>query len=100
MISVSVRIDPAKLTLRRSRGLNVNSLELVAAVFGPAGEMIRSVSKLVDLRLSDDQIDAARRSGITVKSAFEMTPGPYLVRVVLRDKQGNMFARGEQVRVE
>jgi hypothetical protein len=44
------------------------------------------------LRLKDDTFDKWMSSGITVRSNLEVKPGNYLVRVVVRDSEGQLMA--------
>jgi hypothetical protein len=44
------------------------------------------------MKLRDSTLDRLDRSGITVKSSFDVKPGSYLVRLVVRDKEGEMMA--------
>ena len=43
-------------------------------------------------RASSKALQRLDRSGITVKSSFDVKPGSYLVRLVVRDKEGELMA--------
>jgi hypothetical protein len=46
----------------------------------------------VEMRLLDPTLTRLSRSGFTVKSTFDVKPGAYLVRLVVRDAQGSQMA--------
>jgi len=48
----------------------------------------------------DTTMDAARNSGLTVRQSFDLAPGRYVVRVVVRDTEGrSMAAQNEGVEI-
>jgi len=40
------------------------------------------------MQLKDATLDRLNRSGINIKSAFDLQPGNFLVRIVVRDFEG------------
>jgi hypothetical protein len=48
--------------------------------------------KLVKIRLLDASIERLGHSGFVVKSTFDLKPGRYLVRQVVRDSEGPQMA--------
>jgi len=44
------------------------------------------------MRLLDSTLEKLGRSGINVKSSFDVKPGSYLVRLVVRDAEGELMA--------
>jgi hypothetical protein len=53
----------------------------------------------VEMRLRDQTLDTLN-SGITVKTTLDITPGRYLVRLVVRDSEGHtMSARNGVVEI-
>jgi hypothetical protein len=54
----------------------------------------------VELRLRDQTLAGLQRSGITVKEVFNVAPGRYIVRMVVRDGEGKtMAARNKGVEI-
>jgi len=52
------------------------------------------------MRLKDGTYDRLTRTGLTVKSSFNVKPGRYLVRQVVRDSEGaQMAARNGTVEI-
>jgi hypothetical protein len=64
---------------------------------------VAGIQKVVALRLKDQTLDSftdSLNSGITVKTTLDLTPGSYLVRLVVRDSEGQtMSARNGVVEI-
>ena len=55
---------------------------------------------MLELRLRDETLAGRLAQGISVKSAFDVTPGTYFVRLVVRDSEGqSMTAHSGSVEV-
>jgi VWFA-related protein len=91
-LSVLARVDLKQLHFRKVDGRNHNTLTVVWGVFDRNGNWITGIQKTLDMRLREDTFAARLNSGITVKSSFDVTPGSYLVRVVVRDTEGQLMA--------
>jgi hypothetical protein len=48
--------------------------------------------KVVELRLLDPTLEKLLNSGMTVRTSFEVTPGSYVIRLVVRDSEGQTMA--------
>jgi len=44
------------------------------------------------MKLKDNTYERLSRSGMTVKSNFDVKPGSYMVRLVVRDSEGAQMA--------
>jgi hypothetical protein len=44
------------------------------------------------MRLLDTSLDKLLNSGITVKTNFDVAPGSYVIRLVVRDSEGQAMA--------
>lgn len=44
------------------------------------------------MRWKDATLDSKLGSGITLKTNFDVKPGSYLVRLVVRDREGQMMS--------
>jgi len=65
---------------------------VVAGLFDRNGNYLQSVSKLLQMKLKDETIAGHLGSGVSVRSDFKVTPGTYIIRLVLRDAEGQMMA--------
>ncbi len=50
------------------------------------------MEKTVDMKLKDETLARRLNGGITVKSGFDVTPGSYFVRLIVRDSEGQKMA--------
>jgi len=60
--------------------------------FDENGNFVIGGEKIVEMRLLDSTLEKLGRSGINVKSSFDVKPGSYLVRLVVRDAEGELMA--------
>lgn len=92
-LSILARIDVRQLRFRKADGRNLDVLTVVAGVFDRNGNYIGAVEKTVDMHLKDESLAAGKlSSGITIKSGFDVTPGSYFVRIVVRDAEGQKMS--------
>ena len=91
-LSVLARIDVRQLHFRKADGRNLDVLTVVSGIFDRNGNYISAVEKTVDMHLKDDTLAGKLSAGITVKSGFDVTPGSYFVRIVVRDAEGQKMA--------
>jgi hypothetical protein len=87
-LSVVTRLDLRFVQFRKEGGRNLNSLTLVTALFDRDGKYMTAKEKVLQLRLLDASLEKLTRSGVTTKTSFDVKPGTYLVRQVVRDAEG------------
>jgi hypothetical protein len=44
------------------------------------------------MKLRDTTLDRLNKAGISIKSSFDLQPGTFLVRIVVRDSEGAQMA--------
>jgi VWFA-related protein len=92
-LAVVSRFDIRKLKYRRIDGRNGDDLVLVAGLFDRNGNFVQSVSKKITMRLKDETLTGGKlNAGVSVRSDFKVVPGTYVIRLVLRDAEGQMMA--------
>jgi VWFA-related protein len=91
-LSVLTHVDLAQMRFDRSEDRNSDDLTIVAALFDRNGNFIRADQKTLEMRLKDSTLDKLHRSGLTVKTNFDVKPGGYLVRLVVRDSKASQLA--------
>jgi VWFA-related protein len=91
-LSVIVKVDGSKLSFRKQDGRNSDELTLVAGIFDENGNYVQAYQKRLDMRLRDSTLETWRKSGVSMKTDFNVRPGKYLVRVVVRDAGGQLIA--------
>jgi hypothetical protein len=67
-------------------------LRLVTVLFDRDGKYIVGKEKIVDFHLRDVSLQKLASSGITTKTSFDVQPGAYLVRQVVREAEGGQIS--------
>jgi VWFA-related protein len=92
-ISVLCRVDPKHLPFHKADGRNIDSLTIVAGLFDRNGNFMSGIQKVVDLKLKDETLAKLVSAGVfSVKTNFAVVPGTYLVRLVVRDSEGQLMS--------
>src|SRR5579863_6898150 len=91
-LSILARIDVRHLRFRKTDGRNDNILTVVGGLFDRDGKFVTGTQKIVDLKLRDQTLDQLPESGITVKTNLDVTSGDYIVRLVVRDSEGQVMS--------
>ena len=91
-LSVLARLDLKSLKFKRVGDRNNDNLTLATVIFDENGNFVTGGEKILEMNLLDATLQKLDRSGITVKSSFDVKPGNYLVRLVIRDKEGDLMA--------
>ena len=98
-LSVLVRLDVRHLHYRKVEGRNNNSLTVVSAVFDRNGNFVSGMRRSSRCDWKDETLESKLASGITLKSIFDMKPGSYLVRLVVRDDEGQLAAQNGAIEI-
>jgi hypothetical protein len=91
-LSVIAQMDIKSLHYRKENGRNNDNLTIVSALFDLNGNYITGEQKLLTLRLKDETLEKKLDSGIRMKASFNVKVGSYVLRVVVRDSEGQMMA--------
>ena len=91
-LSVVSRVELKGMHFRKADGRNLDNLTVATVIFDENGNYVTGGSKIVQMRLLDATFDRLSRSGLTVKSSFNVKPGKYMVRQVVRDSEGAQMA--------
>lgn len=99
-LSVMTHVDLTKVGFEKSEGRNYDDLTIVAALFDRNGNFITGQEKTLELRLKDSTLQRLNQTGVTLKTNFDVKPGGYLVRLVVRDtKAAQLSARNGVVEI-
>jgi VWFA-related protein len=99
-LTVTGHLDGAALRFRKAGERNNDIVTVVAGLFDANGNYISGVQRVVELHLRDQTLAGLQRSGITIKEVFNVASGRYVVRMVVRDGEGNtMAARNKGVEI-
>ncbi len=91
-LSVIARVDIRQVRFRKAEDRNLNTVIIVSGVFDRNGNYINGVQKKVEFRLRDATLESLMRTGIRVKSNFDVPPGHYTLRLVVRDFEAQAMA--------
>ena len=91
-LSVVSHIDVKGLHFRKAEGRNWDDLTVATVIFDEDGNYVTGGEKILEMRLLDKTYERLSHSGLTMKSSFEVKPGKYVVRQVIRDSEGAQMA--------
>jgi VWFA-related protein len=91
-LAVLTHVDVKGIHFRKAEGRNRDDLTVATAIFDENGNFVAGGEKIVQLKLLDKTFDRLSHSGFTLKSSFDIKPGTYLVRLVVRDAEGAQMA--------
>jgi VWFA-related protein len=89
---VLAHIDVQRMRYRKADGRNNDVLTCVSAVFNRNGRFLQGTQKTVTMHWRDETLANKLASGITLKNSFDVKPGSYLVRLVVRDSEGQLMS--------
>jgi VWFA-related protein len=98
-LSVLIRVDMRRLHFRKIEGRNHDDVTVVSAIFDRNGNFVVGNQKLLKMRLKDDTLAAKLGSGLLLRTSFDVKPGSYLVRLVVRDEEGQVAAQNSAVQI-
>ncbi len=99
-LAVIAHLDMKPLHFAKASGRNGNTLTITTALFDTNGNYITATQKTVEMNLSDQTLENVQASGINARMNFDVAPGSYVVRLVVRDSEGKtMAARNGQVEI-
>ena len=91
-LSVLAHIDMKNLKFQKVEGRDTNTLTIVSGLFDRNGNLLTSIQKTVEMRLKEETFDAKLAQGLNVKTSFDVQPGKYVLRLVVRDSEGQMMS--------
>lgn len=91
-LNVLVHLDVKRMRFRKVEDRSRNELTVVAALFDRNGNCVMGQKKVIEFRLKDSTLSKLESSGISLRENFDVKPGTYLVRLVVRDAEGQMMS--------
>jgi len=98
-LAVLVHVDVKRLHFRKAEGRNNTDLTIAAALFDRNGSFITGNEKILEMHLRDETLERKLESGVTLKTSFDVKPGSYLVRLVVRDPEGLLSAENGAIEI-
>lgn len=91
-LSAVTKVDVRKLSFRREGDRNRDDLTVVTGLFDNDGNFMTGEQKIIEMRLLDDTLGKRAGNGFAVKNSFTVHPGRYVVRMVVRDSEGQLMS--------
>ncbi len=91
-LSAVSKVDVKKLNFHKDGDRNRNDITVVTGLFDNDGNFMTGAQKVLEMRLLDETLAKRVGSGISVKNSFTVHPGRYVVRVVVRDSEGQTMS--------
>jgi VWFA-related protein len=91
-VTVLAHVGLAGAKFRKADGRNLDSITVVSALFDRNGKVVTGAVKHVDLSLRDESLQHRLAQGLTVRMGLDAKPGSYVVRLVVRELEGQMMS--------
>jgi VWFA-related protein len=92
-LSIQTHVDVAHIRFQKAAdGRNRDQLTVVAGLFDQNGNYLNGYQKVVELKLRDATLERLTRTGMTVTTDFDVKPGAYVVRLVVRDAEADALS--------
>ena len=91
-LSVLAQVDVKRIHFRKEDGRNRNDLTVVSALFDRNGNYLEGEEKVLHMSWKDETLESRLGSGITVKTSFDVKPGTYRVRLIVRDAERQLMS--------
>jgi len=88
---ITTHIDPVGIHFRHVESSNLDDLTVVCGLFDLNGNYVEAKKQEIQLRLTDDTLHKLT-NGINVKTNFDVKPGAYVIRVVVRDSEDQLVS--------
>ena len=89
---VMVHLGLKQLRFRKADGRNNNVVTMVTGIFDRNGHWVEGIKKVLELHLKDETLSSRLNQGLTIRTSFDIAPGTYLVRQVVRDAEGQLIS--------
>jgi VWFA-related protein len=84
-LAVLTHLGMSSLRFRKEQDRSRNDLTFITVLFDSDGKYVTGIEKQLELRLRDTTLARLMQRGITLKTEFDLKPGTYLVRQIVRD---------------
>ncbi len=91
-LSVVAHVDIKLLKFETREGRHKDQLTVTSGLFDRNGNLIAAITKTIDMAIKHETYNDRMNSGVTAKMTFDVQPGKYLLRLVVRDSGGQMMS--------
>lgn len=91
-LTVMAHLDVKHFHYKKANDRNNNTVTIVSSLFDRNGNIVSAITKTVEMHLKDETLDKRLDNGLTVRTAFNVKPGTYVVRLVVRDSEAQQIS--------
>jgi VWFA-related protein len=91
-LAVLTHLDLSSVRFRREQDRHLDNLTFVTVLFDLDGKYVMGKERRMEFRLRDVTLARLTRTGITSKVEFDLRPGTYLVRQIVRDSEAGQLS--------
>ncbi len=91
-VTVLAHLDVKRFKYRKVEDRNNNTVTIVSSIFDHNGNIVSAITKTLEMKLKNETLDKKLDNGLTVRTTLSVKPGAYLVRLVVRDSEGQMIS--------
>jgi hypothetical protein len=91
-LAVLTHLDLSSVRFRKEQDRHLNKLTFMTVLFDRDGKYVIGKEKVVDFHLRDATLAKLTQTGITLKMEFDLKPGTYLVRQIVRDSEAGQLS--------
>ncbi len=91
-LAVLAHVDLKHLHFKKTDGRDRNTLSIVSAIFDRNGILVGAIQKDIEMKFKEETFEAHIAPGVSMKTSFNVAPGSYIVRLVVRDSEGQTMA--------
>jgi VWFA-related protein len=91
-IAVFTHVDLHPLRFSKQGDRNVDQLTFVTALFDIDGKAVSIQQKVLDFQMHDATLAKFMQTGVTLRGNFDVAPGTYKVREVVRESQSGQVS--------
>ena len=91
-VTVLAKVGIRALQFRKADGRNNDNLTFSSGLFDRNGNFVTGKQRVLEMRLLDTTLEKLQATGITVRTNFDVPPGSYVVRLVVRDSEGRAIS--------
>jgi hypothetical protein len=91
-VTVMAHLDVKHFRFRKAEDRNNNTVTIVSSLFDRNGNIVSAITKNLEMHLKDDTLAKRVDNGLTVRTSFNVKPGTYVIRLVVRDEEGQQIS--------
>ena len=91
-VTVLAHVDVRKIHFKKVGDRNVDKVTVVSGLFDRNGNFVTGLTKTIEFQLKDETLQNRLDKGFTVRTTLDTKPGTYMVRLVVRDDEGQLMS--------